>query len=67
MIRRLLLFAVLLPAALAGAVHWNDILRQPAEWYAGAEASALAASIIQYQTPEGGWPKNTDMTLLPLR
>ncbi len=65
MIRGLLLLGVLLPAALAGAVRWNDILKQPADWYAGAEARALAASIIQYQTPEGGWPKNTDMTQPP--
>jgi PelA/Pel-15E family pectate lyase len=63
--RRLLLLAALLPAFLVGAVRWNDLLRQQADWYAGAEAHAIAASIIQYQTPEGGWPKNTDMTQPP--
>jgi len=65
MIRGLLLFTALLPAALAGAVRWNEVLRQPAEWYASPEARAVAASIVQYQTPEGGWPKNTDMTAPP--
>lgn len=47
------------------AVRWSDINDQPAAWYAGAEASGIAASILQYQTPSGGWPKNTDMTLPP--
>jgi len=65
MIRGLLLFAALLPALLAGAVRWNEVLKQPAEWYATPEARAVAASIVQYQTPAGGWPKNTDMTVPP--
>lgn len=64
MIRRLLLLA-LLPAMMAGAVRWNDLNRQPAEWYAGDEARAVAASILRYQSPEGGWTKNTDMTAPP--
>lgn len=52
-------------AAAGAAVRWNDLNRQPAEWYAGDEARALAASVLQYQTPSGGWPKNTDMTAPP--
>ena len=52
-------------AAAPGAVRWNDINKQSADWYAGAEARAIAASIVQYQTVEGGWPKNTDMTSPP--
>jgi len=63
--RRLILLAVLLPAAMAGAVRWNDILRQPPAWYATAEAAAVAASVREYQTPEGGWPKNRDMLAPP--
>lgn len=51
--------------ALPGAVPWADILRQPPAWYAGAEARALAANIVRYQAPEGGWPKNMDMTAPP--
>jgi PelA/Pel-15E family pectate lyase len=50
-----------------GAVEWNEINRQRAEWYARAEATAIAGSVAQYQTPEGGWPKNTDMTRLPTK
>jgi PelA/Pel-15E family pectate lyase len=31
--------------------------REPA-WYGGAEAKAIAANILSYQTPAGGWSKN---------
>jgi PelA/Pel-15E family pectate lyase len=47
------------------AVRWNDINRQPAAWYATAEARTIADSILQYQTEAGGWPKNTDMLQPP--
>lgn len=65
MIRGLLLLTFLAPVVLAGAVRWSEILRQPAAWYATAEARTVAAAVLQYQTPEGGWPKNTDMTAPP--
>jgi len=66
-LRPLSLMAVwLVTAALASAaVHWSDINDQPAEWYGGSEARAVAASILQYQTQSGGWPKNIDMTQPP--
>jgi PelA/Pel-15E family pectate lyase len=61
-----LILAALLPAAVApAAVQWNDILRQPAVWYAGAEARAIAANVALYQAPSGGWPKAVDMTVPP--
>lgn len=64
--RGIQLLALLLAAtAVSAAVKWTDVNRQPAAWYAGAEARAVAARILQYQTPEGGWPKNTDMTAPP--
>jgi PelA/Pel-15E family pectate lyase len=56
---------VLLPAVMAGAVRWNDVLRQPAEWYASAEARAVATSVAQYQHASGGWAKAVDMTVPP--
>jgi pectinesterase len=62
------LIAVLLLGAgldVAAAVRWADCLRQPAEWYASAEARALADNLLLYQFPEGGWAKNRDMTLPP--
>jgi PelA/Pel-15E family pectate lyase len=43
----------------------DSVLQQPAEWYSSAEARALADSVIQYQSPEGGWPKSTDMVTPP--
>jgi PelA/Pel-15E family pectate lyase len=49
----------------AAAVRWTAVNRQPAAWYAAGEARALAGIIVQYQTPEGGWPKNHDMTEPP--
>lgn len=54
-----------LAATVGAAVRWSDINDQPAAWYAGAEARAVAASILLYQTKSGGWPKNTDMTQPP--
>jgi PelA/Pel-15E family pectate lyase len=63
--RLILLGLAALGVDAAAAVPWKEINRQPVAWYATAEARALAASIVQYQTPEGGWPKNTDMTLPP--
>jgi PelA/Pel-15E family pectate lyase len=68
MMRRLLAMVILGAAGgltATAAVRWNDINRQPAAWYATDEARAVAASIVQYQTPVGGWPKNTDMTAPP--
>lgn len=59
------LLAVLLPGALFGAVPWRAVLNQPADWYASAEARAVADTVLLYQFPEGGWPKNRDMTLPP--
>src|SRR6185312_15926953 len=49
----------------SAAVTWREILRQPAEWYGSVEAGAIATSVLQYQTKEGGWPKNHDMTAPP--
>ena len=47
-------------------IRWGgDILRQPHTWYASDEARAAADCVILYQTPEGGWPKNTDLLTPP--
>ncbi len=43
-------------------ITWgSEILRQPQEWYASEEAQAAADSVIEYQSPLGGWPKNSDL------
>ena len=51
--------------SLLGAVAWRDVLQQPAEWYATAEARGIADTVLLYQDASGGWPKNRDMTLPP--
>jgi PelA/Pel-15E family pectate lyase len=46
-------------------VRWPDALKQSDAWYASPEAGIVATAVLRYQTPEGGWPKNTDLTLPP--
>lgn len=48
--------------ALSGAVRWGDVLQQPAEWYGSPEARTVAANMLAYQSPAGGWPTDTDTT-----
>lgn len=35
-------------------------LNRPAAWYGTAEARSVAATILSYQTPAGGWGKNAN-------
>lgn len=51
--------------ASAAKPAWNTILRQDAGWYATSAASEVAAQVMRYQAPSGGWPKDTDMTRAP--
>jgi PelA/Pel-15E family pectate lyase len=37
-------------------------LKNPAAWYAGAAARQIADNLVSFQTPAGGWCKNTDYT-----
>ena len=54
------------PVAASPAVAWSSAaLRHPTDWYASAEARRLAAKVIQHQSAEGGWPKNTDLFVPP--
>lgn len=41
-------------------------LRHPPEWYGTPLALAVADSVLQYQSPQGGWPKSTDLARPPL-
>jgi len=62
----LAVLSVLLATTLAvAAPKWNEILRQPADWYGTAEAQAVAENVLLFQTESGGWPKNVDMTSPP--
>lgn len=40
-------------------------LNRPAAWYGSAEARAVAANIVSFQTPAGGWGKNADRAGTP--
>jgi len=46
---------------------WNsNLLKNDDSWYGSVEARAMADSVIQYQSPQGGWPKSTDLARPPL-
>jgi PelA/Pel-15E family pectate lyase len=46
---------------------WSDsFLKMPKEWYSSADAITIANNVIQYQSPEGGWPKSTNLAKAPL-
>lgn len=47
-------------------LRWgSSVLNRDAGWYASAPARAVADSVIQYQSPQGGWPKATDLARSP--
>lgn len=49
-----------------GQIRWSSsLVKKDAEWYRSAEARAVADSVIQYQSPQGGWPKSTDLAKPP--
>ena len=64
--RLIALLAITQGSIALGAMRWHEnVLRQKAEWYGSAEARAVADSVIQYQSPQGGWPKSTDLAKPP--
>lgn len=42
-----------------------DVPEKPASWFAGPEALTIADNLISWQTPSGGWTKNTAMSRHP--
>ncbi|MEO6392281.1 MAG: pectate lyase [Pyrinomonadaceae bacterium] len=47
-------------------VRWGDaVLHQPPEWYRSTAARTLADTVLQFQSPQGAWPKNTDLSVRP--
>ena len=58
-------FMVSAPGALTPtAMAWpRQYFKKPDAWYAGDEASRIAANILSYQSDLGGWPKNIDTTV----
>jgi PelA/Pel-15E family pectate lyase len=54
------------PAVQERPIAWNDeVLRQPSAWYGSAAARTLADSVMRYQSAQGAWPKDTDLSVPP--
>lgn len=46
--------------------EWNGgIVRREAAWYASPEARRIADVVVQHQSADGGWPKNTSLLVPP--
>ena len=43
----------------------KNLLRKSDEWFRSDEAKSIAESVIQYQSPQGGWPKSTNLANPP--
>jgi len=49
-----------------GQVRFSkNLLKKNDAWFRSDEAKAIADSVIQYQSPQGGWPKSTDLAYAP--
>lgn len=47
--------------------NWSgSLLKMPEEWYSTTDAINIANSVIQYQSPQGGWPKSTNLAKSPI-
>lgn len=44
----------------------SSLLKNDGAWFASDDARSIANSVIQYQSPQGGWPKSTDLARPPL-
>jgi PelA/Pel-15E family pectate lyase len=60
----MVLVASLAAAQAPDIVRWETLPEQPAAWYATPEATRIADNLLLYQRHTGGWPKNTDMTVV---
>lgn len=50
----------------AQRLQWGpEVLKQQPQWYGSVEARAIADSVIQYQSRQGGWPKSADLATPP--
>lgn len=56
----LTLWALVLVAAAESPLPWREAKRQAPEWFRSEAAARLAETILAYQMPDGGWPKNVD-------
>jgi len=59
------LLAIALCAPALAAAPWGKWQGKPDTWYQSAEGRQAAATVLSWQSPHGGWPKNTDTTTRP--
>jgi PelA/Pel-15E family pectate lyase len=60
------LFIAVPTSTAIGEIRWGEtVLRRQPQWYNSAEARAVADGVIQYQSPQGGWPKSTNLAKPP--
>ena len=57
--------AVFATGSLWGAGGTGAFLRRPEAWFASEEAVRISGNILSWQSEEGGWPKNIDVTAQP--
>ena len=43
----------------------KSLLKKSDDWYRSDEAKRIADAVIQYQSPQGGWPKSTEIGKAP--
>lgn len=43
----------------------KNLLKRDDAWFRSDEAKAIADSVVQYQSPQGGWPKSTELSISP--
>lgn len=50
----------------SGQVRFSrNLLKRDTDWFRSDEAKAIADSVVQYQSPQGGWPKSTNLARMP--
>ncbi|MDA1192347.1 MAG: pectate lyase [Candidatus Poribacteria bacterium] len=57
--------ALIAPTSHAVNYRWGDYDDKPLDWFASDEGRRIAHHILTYQSPDGGFPKNTDMASKP--
>lgn len=61
----LALFVLVVSHATAQVRFSKNLLKKNDDWFRTEEATTIADSVIQYQSPQGGWPKSTDLAKPP--
>lgn len=57
--RSVVLILALLAPLTASADGWSTYHKKPDDWFKTAEAKAVAANVLAWQTPRGDWPNDT--------